>query len=320
MALLRRQEQVVARGSGARWSAGTQGRRRRGVARAVGLGVAAVGTLMALSGCSVGRTFGGFGWPEGVTPQARQMYGLWVGSVVAALIVGVLVWGLIFWCVVRYRKTSDELPPQTRYNMPMEILYTVAPFLVIAILFYYTAVTQNYVDYLSPKPDTTIEVVGFQWNWKFNYLDEDAKGPDGQPISTVGASDYIPVLVVPTNEKILFIETSNDVIHSFWVPDLLFKRDVMPGLPDNQKNRFEVTIEKEGPYVGRCAELCGIYHSAMNFEVRAVSPEKYKQFIQARKAGMSTPEALGAIGFDEQHRFATTTHPFNTDPASRSAS
>jgi cytochrome c oxidase subunit II len=307
---LRRQEQVFARDSGPR----AEYRRGSVGTRVIGLGVVALGAALALSGCSVGKTFRGFGWPEsGVTDQAHRMYDLWIGSVVAALIVGIFVWGLIFWCVIRYRKRGDELPVQTRFNLPIEMLYTVLPFLIIAVLFYYTATTQTYVDKISKNPDVKVEVVAFKWNWQFRYLDNNAKGADGQAISTSGASDYVPVLVVPTHKSILFYETSKDVIHSFWVPELLFKRDVFPG---NVENKFEVTIDKEGAYVGRCAELCGAYHSMMNFEVRAVTPDKYEAFIAARKQGMSTPEALTSIG---ESALATTTHPFTTDQNQRAA-
>jgi len=240
------------------------------------------------------------------------MYDLWIGSVVAALAVGIFVWGLIFWCVVRYRKKGDELPAQTRYNMPLEILYTVTPFLVIAVLFFYTAVVQTDVNRLSANPDVRVEVIASKWNWQFKYTDK--KGADGQDITTVGADDYIPVLVLPTNKTIQFTETSRDVIHSFWVPDFLFKRDVIPGV----ENKFEITIEQEGPYVGRCAELCGTYHSMMNFEVRAVTPEQYERFLQMRAQGMSTPDALKALGFGDG--YATTTIPFDTDRTKRSSS
>ncbi|MGC9667246.1 cytochrome c oxidase subunit II [Planosporangium sp. 12N6] len=273
---------------------------------------------MALSGCSlgdVGKPFRGFGWPEGgVSDQSHRMYDLWVGSVLAALVVGFLVWGLIFWCIVRYRKRGEELPLQTRYNLPIEFLYTILPFLVIAVLFYYTATTQSYVDKVSKNPDVKVEVVAFKWNWQFRYLDQNAKGADGQAISTIGTSDYVPVLVVPTNKSILLYENSKDVIHSFWVPDLLFKRDVFPG---NVENKFQVTVQKEGAYVGRCAELCGAYHAMMNFELRAVTPDKYERFIAARQQGMSTPEALESIG---EKPFATTTHPFPADQQQRAAS
>jgi cytochrome c oxidase subunit II len=305
---------VVARGAGAGPLRRADGRRGRAV-RVLGIGIAALVMLPALAGCSVGRTFRGFGWPEnGITPQAHRMYDLWVGSVVTAFLVGFLVWGLILWCVVRYRKKGDELPLQTRYNLPIETLYTVLPFLVISVLFYYTATAETYVDKRSANPDVTVEVVAFKWNWQFRYLDDDAKGPDGQPVSTVGASDYVPILVVPTGERIRFYETSKDVIHSFWVPDLLFKRDVFPG---NVENQFEVTVEREGAYVGRCAELCGAYHSMMYFELRAVSPDKYERYIAARKAGKSTPEALSEIG---EPPTAVTSTPFETDQSKRATS
>jgi len=278
----------------------------------VGLSVTGLIAVLALAGCSVDQAFS-FGWPvNGITDQSKKMYNLWIGSVIAALIVGVLVWGLIFWCVVRYRKKGDELPAQTRYNLPIELLYTVLPFLVIAVLFYYTAVAETAVNKESANPAVTVDVTAFKWNWQFGY--HDVKDASGQEISTIGASDYIPVLVVPTHESIRFVEHSQDVIHSFWVPDLLFKRDVFPG---NVYNSFEVTIEKEGPYVGRCAELCGTYHSMMNFELRAVTPAKYQQFLALKQQGKSTPEALQGIG---EAPLATTTTPFNTDRNSGTAS
>jgi cytochrome c oxidase subunit 2 len=166
-------------------------------------------------------------------------------------------------------------------------------------------VIQTNVNKLSDNPDVTVEVVAFKWNWQFNYM----TGPDTQAgaqtiATTTGASDYIPVLVVPTGKTIRIEEHSKDVIHSFWVPDMLFKRDVFPG---NVRNVFQVTIDQEGAYVGRCAELCGTYHSMMNFEVRAVSPDKYQQFLDAKKAGKTTPQAMQAIGLEP---YATKTFPF----------
>ncbi|HWB36344.1 MAG TPA: cytochrome c oxidase subunit II [Rugosimonospora sp.] len=276
--------------------------------RGAGLAGLAVVALVVLSGCSVDDAFH-FGFPKGgVTDQSQKMFDLWIGSVIAALVVGVLVWGLIFWCIIRYRKRSDELPAQTRYNLPLELLYTVLPFLIIAVLFYYTAITESDVDKVSANPDVTVSVNAFKWNWEFEYPGHTDTA--GNVVATVGASDYIPVLVVPTNRTILFKEHSADVIHSFWVPELLFKRDVFPG---NVVNQFQVTIVKEGAYVGRCAELCGTYHSMMNFELRAVSPDKFDAFLKARESGMSTPEALTSIG---EQPFAVTTHPFDTSRSS----
>jgi cytochrome c oxidase subunit 2 len=268
--------------------------------------------LALLSGCSVdsvGSAFGGFGWPEhGISLQAHKMYDLWIASTIAALVVGVFVWGLIFWCIIRYRKRGDALPVQTRFNMPLEVLYTVTPVLIVAVLFYYTAIVQTDVDKLSAKPDMTVEVVGFKWNWQFNY--RDAPGAEAKTVaSNLGSTDVIPLLVLPTGKKIRFEETSRDVIHSFWVPEMLFKRDVFPG---NVRNTFEVTLDREGRYVGRCAELCGTYHAFMQFELVVVSPERFDQFLAAKVAGASTQDAMGAIGFTGDERFAVTTQPFDT--------
>lgn len=282
----------------------------RAVRRGLGLGVAGMALVLVLSGClqEVGSAVDGFGWPQGgITDQSQRMYDMWMGSTIAALLVGVLVWGLIFWCVVRYRKRGQELPAQTRFNLPMEVLYTIAPFLVIAVLFYYTAVIQTEVNELSPNPDEVVEVVAFKWNWQFNY--RDGVGEQANTVaSTTGSSSEIPVLVLPTERSVRLELHSNDVIHSFWVPELLFKRDVFPG---DIRNAFEIAIQvdKEGTYVGRCAELCGTYHSMMNFELRAVSPEAYDQYRTALQAGQSQSDALASIG---EEPFATTTVPFDT--------
>jgi cytochrome c oxidase subunit 2 len=285
--------------------------RPRGV-RLAGLGLGAATLLTLLSGCSadgIGKAFGNFGWPSnGISLQAHRMYDLWIAAVIAALVVGFFVWGLIFWCVIRYRKRGDELPVQTRFNMPLEVLYTVTPILIVAVLFYYTAIVQTNVDKLSKNPDQVVEVVAFKWNWQFNY--RDGGGQNAHTVaSTLGSSDVIPLLVLPTGRTIRFEETSRDVVHSFWVPELLFKRDVFPGII---RNKFEVTLDREGRYVGRCAELCGTYHAFMMFELVVVSPQKFDQFLAAKKNGASTPDAMGAIGFTGDQRFAVTTQPFNT--------
>jgi cytochrome c oxidase subunit II len=280
---------------------GGRGRPARRAFSAVAGGIAVLGLLGA---CSVEDAFA-FGWPKGgVTPDSQRMFDLWIGSTIAALAVGALVWGLIFWCVVVYRKRGEALPAQTRYNLPIELVYSVAPFLVVSVLFYYTAVVQTDVNQVSDNPDVVVTVEGFKWNWKFSY--GNTAGPDGQPVYTVGTSDYVPVLVLPSNRSIRFVLRGKDVIHSFWVPELLFKRDVFPGSIVNQ---FETTIMAEGAYVGRCAELCGTYHSMMNFEVRVVSPEEYAQFLERKAAGDTTPAALLAIG---EEPLATTTYPFPT--------
>jgi cytochrome c oxidase subunit 2 len=247
-----------------------------------------------------------FGWPDGITDESQDMRELWTGSVIAALIVGFLVWGLILYSVVAHRKRSDELPKQTAYNLPLEIVYTILPFIIIAGLFFYTVVVQNRVMERSDSPDETIAVNAFKWNWQFVY--PETSDENGLPVSTVGSTEEIPILVLPTDRTIRFEVASADVIHSFWVPEFLFKLDVIPGNENGRDNVFEVTVREEGAYVGRCAELCGTYHAYMNFEVRAVSGDDYDAYLQAREEGMSTFEALEEIGQPGQ---SSTTTPFD---------
>lgn len=291
----------------------------RGVTSALSLAAVA----LFLSGCSASdweRDLR-FGWPTGVTKQATRMRVLWTWSSVAALIVGVIVWGLIFWCCVRYRKRDDELPRQIKENLIIETVYTVVPFFIIAGLFYYTVVTENYVDKKTTHPDVTVTVTGFKWNWQFAYNGvhyAPGLGTATEDVTTVGTSTEIPILVIPRGETVRFDEHSDDVIHSFWVPEFLFKRDVIPQPRDNQ---FEITATVDGHYVGRCAELCGTYHSQMNFEVRVVEPAKYTAYTaELARLGPDDParqsKALTSIG---EAPYATTTHPFNTDRNVRSA-
>jgi cytochrome c oxidase subunit 2 len=270
--------------------------------------VAALGLLgaLTLAGCSTpDNRFWRFGWPRGITDQAKDMRELWTWSVIAALIVGIVVWALIGYAVVRFRKRSDELPKQTAYNLPLEIVYTIIPFLIIAGLFFFTVRTQDRVVARSNHPDVTIDVNAFKWNWQFVY--PEAKGQDGTPVNTIGTTDEIPILVLPTDRTIRFQVASADVIHSFWVPEFLFKLDVIPGNENGRNNVFQVTVRKQGAYVGRCAELCGTYHAFMNFEVRAVTPQKYNAYLAARQSGLDTRRALESVGLPGT---ATTTRPF----------
>jgi cytochrome c oxidase subunit 2 len=241
------------------------------------LTLAACATALTTSGCSGREAYEnafGIGWPKPKTEQAGTMYDVWLGSVAAAAAVGLAVYLLIAWTVVRDRKKSDELPRQVRYNLPIEVLYTVVPFVIIAVLFFYTAVGENKVNKLTRNPDVTIGVVGFQWNWQFNYVNDQVQ-VTGEPAAGREAE-----LVIPVNQRIRFIETSPDVIHSFWVPDFLFKRDVIPG----RLNAFEIRPTVLGTYTGRCAELCGEKHDRMNFTVRVVTAQVYRDYITALKA------------------------------------
>jgi cytochrome c oxidase subunit 2 len=299
--------------------------------------VAALAVLVALTatGCS-GDEILRFGWPVGVTHQADQMRTLWTWTVVAALVVGVIVWGLIFWTATfhRKKKTADgepeELPRQFQYNIPLELFTVVVPTIMVCVLFFFTATTESKVLDKIPNPDVKVQVVAFQWNWEFKYEDANAAKPDGSgQVSTVGSSGEIPLLVLPVGKVIQYDLVSTDVIHSFWVPEFHFKRDVMPN-PDknNQDSSFQNKIDREGSFVGRCAELCGTYHSVMNFEVRALSPDKYDAYIALRKQvnpatgqTFTASEALTKMNCGELCTpHAVTTQPFNTDRTARTAS
>ncbi|WP_432075713.1 aa3-type cytochrome oxidase subunit II [Streptomyces wuyuanensis] len=263
------------------------------------------------TGCSPNwEDFPRLGMPTPVTEEAPRILSLWQGSWAAALAVGVLVWGLILWSVIFHRRsrTKVEVPPQTRYNMPIEALYTVVPLIIVSVLFYFTARDESKLLALSDKPAHTINVVGYQWSWGFNYLEDVDGNPatgDAAAQKTLNAipdkytNDFPkgaegvydagipgdrnpqtgnpgPTLWLPKGEKVRFILTSRDVIHSFWVVPFLFKQDVIPG----HTNVFEVTPNKEGTFLGKCAELCGVDHSRMLFNVKVVSPERYQQHLK----------------------------------------
>jgi cytochrome c oxidase subunit 2 len=251
----------------------------------------AVPGVMLLSGCSEAAQRGWMPSTKGTTNQTGRIMELWNGSWIAALAVGVLVWGLILWCIVAYRRRRDETgyPAQVRYNIPLEILYTVVPLMMVSVLFFFTARDQAKINSITAKPDITINVVGKQWAWDFNYLGPNAADPsddvyevglqgqlDGQP----GAQAELPTLYLPVNQRVEFVLTARDVIHSFWVPAFLYKMDVIPGI----ENRFQVVPQRVGVYKGKCAELCGEFHSEMLFNVAVVSAEEYQQHLADLKA------------------------------------
>jgi cytochrome c oxidase subunit II len=326
--------------------------------RLVALSVILAGTALLLSGCSWSEALG-LGWPTGITPEGKLNRELWIGSVAASFVIGAIVYLLIFWASAfhRKKKTDTELPRQFGYNMPLELVLTVVPFLIISVLFYFTVVVQEKMLHKDPNPEVVIDVTAFQWNWKFGYqkiaftdgtlaydgVDEARKHamtskPEGvdahgeeivgpirglnpedrtylnfDKVETIGTSTEIPILVLPKGKRIEFRIASADVIHGFWVPEFLFKRDVMPDPEANHSdNVFQIsTIEQTGAFVGRCTEMCGTYHSMMNFEVRVVEPNDFKAYLQYREDHPTgtNADALVAIGLPA---YAVTTHPFDT--------
>jgi cytochrome c oxidase subunit II len=255
---------------GARTSKAPGTSRRRMKAALVGVGALAV-TLVA-SGCTVNESLF-LDLPDPATDEGSIIQNLWQGSWIAAWAVGALTWGLMLWAAVAYRRRhKDDVPEQTKYNIPIEILYTIVPLIMILGLFWFTARDQSEILAVSNDQDQTVNVVGFRWNWGFNYIDEGAYA--------VGTPNLPAELVLPVNEKIRFELTSPDVIHSFWVPAFLFKMDVIPG----KTNVFELTPNKLGTFAGKCAELCGVDHSRMLFNVRVVERAEFDQYIADLKA------------------------------------
>nr|WP_240918013.1 cytochrome c oxidase subunit II [Phycicoccus sp. HDW14] len=229
------------------------------------------------------------GWlPPAVTEGGERVTSLWIGAWIAAIAVGLLVIGLIVWCIAAYRRKHDdtELPVQLRYNIPIEILYTVVPMLMVVVLFYYTARDESYLVDTSKKPDVTVNVIGKQWSWDFNYVEDDVHEVGTQAILTgqPGAEKTIPTLYLPVGERVEFVLTARDVIHSFWVPAFLQKMDMIPG----RVNRFQVVPTQEGQFKGKCAELCGAYHSQMLFNVKVVSRAEYDQHMADLRAADQT--------------------------------
>jgi cytochrome c oxidase subunit II len=273
-------------------SSPSRGRLRR--TATVVLGTAALGLLTT---CSPVLQRGWLPTGEGTTDRTDAIVQLWTGSWIAALLVGVLVWGLIVWCVIAYRKRKDDhqLPVQLRYHLPLELLYTFVPILMVGVLFFYTVRVQDTLLATDEQPDVNIEVYGRQWAWDFNYLDEDVwdSGTPSQmsgevtsdeSLTAFGEQPDLPTLVLPVDQTVEFTLHSRDVIHSFWIPAFLYKLDMIPG----RTNTFQVTPQEEGDYYGKCAELCGEYHGYMLFNVQVVTPEEYEAHIADLEAAGQT--------------------------------
>ncbi len=226
-------------------------------------------TGLALTGCTANEAFF-FDLPEPASVEAPIIQNLWNGAWLAAWAVGIVTWGLMIWAAIAYRRRhANEVPEQTKYNLPLEALYTIVPLIMILGLFWFTARDQSEILTLDNDQQQTVGVVGFRWSWAFNYVDQDAYDV-GVPYGE-GSPGEPPTLYLPVDEKIRFELTSPDVIHSFWVPSFLFKMDVVPG----KTNAFELTPDKIGTYAGKCAELCGVDHARMLFQVKVVERDEF---------------------------------------------
>jgi cytochrome c oxidase subunit 2 len=209
--------------------------------------------------------------------------------------VGVITWGLIIWAAVVYRRRRGKtgLPVQLRYNLPIEIFYTIVPLILVIGFFAFTARDQAAIEKVEVNPDVTIEVIGKRWAWDFNYTNDNVYSAgvqaDFNPDGTINV-DSLPELVLPVDKKVEIKIESRDVIHSFWVVDFLYKKDMIPG----KSNYMYFIPTKEGTYQGKCAELCGESHSLMLFTVKVVSESEYNEYIgEQRAAGFE-----GQLGVD----------------------
>lgn len=259
------------------------------VRRALTVLVGAV-LLVVLTGCSSATTdeLKRLGQPvisQGATSNTDGQYELWMWAWVAAIITGCLVWGLIFFVIIKYhRRSDDEIPVQTRYHLPLEALYTLAPVVMVLVFFYFTLNQQDNLDAKYESPDHVVEVVGQQWSWTFNYVDEPSLGGD-TTVFQAGNPANPPTLYLVKGESVRFNLHSPDVVHDFWVPGFLQKLDVVPGIT----NSFDLTPTREGTFPGKCAELCGVYHSRMLFNVQVVDKATFETKIREL-------EATGKIG------------------------
>ena len=252
-----------------------------------GLRGASLLTLIAvvLAGCTSQSALGWLPTQRGLTNQVDRVIDLWVVSWMVLLVVGVITWILIIWAAIVYRRRKGQtgMPAQLRYNMPIETFYTVAPLILVLGLFAFTARDQIEIESPLADPEVSIEVYGKRWAWDFNYLNENVYSAGIQAREIPGGSvdlELLPKLYLPVDKKVEIKIESRDVIHSFWVIDFLYKKDMIPA----RTNYWYFIPQEEGVFRGKCAELCGEYHSLMLFEVHVVSQDEYNRQMSALRS------------------------------------
>jgi len=242
-------------------------------------------TALALAGCTQQQLQGFLPGDGKTTNHAPVVVGLWVTSWIVLIVVGLITWGLIIWAAIAYRRRKGQtgLPVQLRYNLPIEMFYTIVPLVLVIGFFAFTARDQTIIETPTKNPDVTIEVFAKRWSWDFNYVNENTYSAGVQagfkPDGSIDTSN-LPVLVLPLNKTVEIKIESRDVAHSFWIVDFLYKKDSIPG----KTNYMYFTPTELGTYQGKCAELCGEYHSLMLFRVKVVSDVDYQAYIAAQKA------------------------------------
>lgn len=248
-----------------------------------------------LSGCAYQAESASYNWGElfsrgflpggeSVTNHTDRIAGLWTTSWIVLWGVGLIAWGLMFWAIFVYRRRKGDtgLPPQLRYNMPIETLFTVIPFILVIGFFAFTARDMAEIEKVNPNPDVKISVIAKQWSWDFNYVNADVyeTGVQSRFEGELGSEEALPTLYLPVGKSVEIELSARDVIHSFWVIDFLYKKDMFPG----KSNFMYFTPLKEGSYKGKCAELCGEFHSMMLFNVEVVSQAEFDTQMAALAA------------------------------------
>ncbi len=240
--------------------------------------------VLLLSGCTDEFARGWLPGVSGVTNHTDRIVGLWTTAWIVLWLVGIIAWALMGWAIVVYRRRKGEtgLPAQLRYNNPIEVLFTVIPLILVIGFFAFTARDIAAIEAPTENPDVKIQVIGKQWSWDFNYVDANVyeSGVQAQFEGQLGVPETLPALYLPVGKTVQIDLSSRDVIHSFWVIDFLYKKDMFPG----KTNHMYFTPQVEGTYMGKCAELCGEFHSMMLFQVKVVSQAEYETYLSSLAA------------------------------------
>jgi cytochrome c oxidase subunit 2 len=250
---------------------------RSSSAKKAGLLAALSGVALLLTGCQ-SKNISGLGFDKGVSTVNDTTIPLWQGAWIAAAVVGVLTALALFYPVIFNRRKSEELPRQFKHNNKVEISLTSIAFIIVLVLFGYTARAETkitHVDSVATAPHN-ITVNAIQWSWQFTYAD----AGNGPAQTVTGTPAQPPTLVVPLGEKVLYTIHANDVDHGFWIPAFMIQIQALPGVT----NHIEFAAQKLGTFPGRCNILCGRNHSQMLFKIKVVTPEQYRAYLSTLKA------------------------------------
>jgi cytochrome c oxidase subunit 2 len=210
--------------------------------------------------------------PESVTEQGKDVNRLYDFFTVAAAVIFTITAGLIAWSIARYRgRAGVDLPEQWHSNVPLEIFWFAVPSVIVVVLFIFSINSLDVVDEKVDDPQVTVTVEGFQWGWRFSF--------EGEDVVVSGTAQDPAEVMLPVGETISFEVSSADVIHSFYVPKFLFKRDAIPG----RTSRFDLTIDEPGTHDGKCAEFCGLLHEDMNFTITAVERHEFDRWLDEQR-------------------------------------